>query len=129
MSVFRKDIGNAGLLTLTLRSLLKKEALTFPFSRIREIELAEIIKTNSSGGKISRQRSYNINCIIDVKERVLIGTTSSQKKAALIAGKIAAFIGVPLNEQRPPSVLEAIGAIKEAVIGEMRKAQDERKEK
>jgi hypothetical protein len=126
LSVFRKDIGKAGLLTLTLRSLLKKEVLAFPFSRMREIELAEVVKSSSAGGKITRQRSYAINCIVDAKERVLIGTTSSQKKATLVAGKIAVFVGVPLNEQRPPSVSEAIGAIKEAVIGEVRKAQKDK---
>jgi len=128
----RLDKGSRGL--VILRQGLIGQAKTEPieFARVKEVIIEETRRTTGSGDQQREQSSYqlifhltdgqmeaiDVTPAVSASVNVLGEGRFRQGNALMVLGnKIAAFIGVPFSDRRPPTFGQVVDGIRSVLSG------------
>ena len=112
-------------------TLIGKKSQDVALDQIKEVSLEEKITNNSNSNGSQNQINYTIVFYLQDGEGIPIPIGSStdsisinglpmgemlgRNKNIVFCNKIAAFIGVPFADRRPPSFTEAVGSVVDSI--------------
>jgi len=125
---------SANKLTFLRKGLIGKSGNEYDLKQIKEVELSVAYHSSSKGGG---GYSYHLAFVFNNGEIVQLNPGSSSIIRVMgrqiipektLGARIAAFLGVPFQERRPPSVSEALSAVSSAIQNAAEKEMEKRKE-
>lgn len=120
-------------LTFLRKGLIGQGSNEYDLKQIKEVELSVAYHTSSRGGG---GHSYHLAFVFNGGEIVQLNPGSSSTIRAMgretisektLGTRIAAFLGVPFQEKRPPTVSETLSAVTSAIQNAAEKEMEKQK--